>query len=252
MRMQDRSEIELTRQGAVDDRRFFLVGDDNSMVSVVRIGPLLEIVPEYRRETAGGTITLSFPDGSLVEAPVEFGDPIDVSFAGLALRVKPVTGPFSEAISDHCGVGLRLVERPDHRPGVDRGSIAGASLLGVGSLRRLEDAAADAGQPGEIDRRRFRMTFGVDGIGPHEEDDWIGREVEIGGARVKVRERVGRCAATTRDPEAGKVDLKTLHHISSYREDVHSEEPLPFGVYASIEKPGTVRLGDPVTAAPWP
>lgn len=246
LRMLPKQEVELTRQGAVDDRQFFLVGDDGAMVSATRIGPLLEIVPDYRRGPGGRSLSLSFPDGTVIDGAIEHGEPVDVSFYGLELQVLPVAGPFSEAISEHCGIRLRLVERPENRPGVDRGSIAGATLLGVGSLGRLEDAAAEAGEPGGIDQRRFRMTFGVDGIEAHEEDSWIGGEVRIGEALLRVHDRVGRCAATTRDPDAGEVDLKTLHHIRSYREDVVCEEGLPFGVYASVRTPGTVRLGDPV------
>lgn len=246
MRIQELSEVELTRQGAVHDRQFFLIGRDDTMISATRLGPLLEIVPDYTPTPGQRRLCLEFPDGSVVEGPVELMDPVAASFYGLELDVKPVAGPFSVAISQHCGVALRLVERPDNRPGVDRGSIAGATLLGVGSLRRLEGAAAEAGQPGEIDHRRFRMTFGIDGIEAHEEDRWINRDVEIGGARLRIHDRVGRCAATTRDPEAGDVDLKTLHHIRSYREHVDCEEGIPFGVYASVRSPGTVRLGDPV------
>jgi uncharacterized protein YcbX len=145
---------------------------------------------------------------------------------------------------------LRLVESPPNRNGVDRGAIGGVTLLGTGSIERLEEAAAEAGQPGPIDERRFRMNLGVSGIAPHEEDTWTDRKVRVGETAIEVREKVGRCAATTRDPEAGCVDLKTLHHIRSYREDVPSLEPLPFGVYASVKTPGTVRLGDPVEALP--
>ncbi len=244
--MQQLPEVELTRQGALHDRQFFLIDDADTMISATRLGPLLEIVPEYNPDPDGRTLSLSFPDGSVVAGPVEPAEPVEVSFFGLGLEVHSVAGPFSEAISGHCGVDLRLVERPMNRPAVDRGSIAGATLLGVGSLRRLEAAAAEAGQAGEIDFRRFRMTFGIDGIEAHEEDGWMDRDVEIGDARIRVHDRVGRCAATTRDPDAGEVDLKTLHHIRSYREGIESEEPLPFGVYASVRSPGTVRLGDPV------
>jgi uncharacterized protein YcbX len=250
MRMQELAEVELTRHGVIDDRVFFLVGDDGAMVSATRLGPLLEIVPEYRSDDADRHLTLNFPDGSVVQGPIEPETPIDVTFYGLELNVRPVAGPFSDAVSQHCGVDLRLVESPENRPGVDRGAIAGATLLGVGSLSRLEEAAAGAGQPGRIDPRRFRMNFGIDGIEPHEEDGWIDRLVEIGDAQIQIHERVGRCAATTRDPDAGNVDLKTLHHIRSYRGESDSPEPLPFGVFASIRRPGTVRLSDPVVPAP--
>jgi MOSC domain-containing protein len=247
MRLEELSEVELTKQGAVGDRDFFLVDENRKMISVTRLGPLVEIVPEHDRDA--GTLALRFPDGRVVSGEVDLGEAEPIRFYRLELQVRPVTGEFSAAISEHCGAQLRLMARPDNRPTVDRGSIAGATVLGVGSLERLAAAAGEAGQPGEVDRRRFRMTFGVDGIEPHEEDEWIGRQVRFGEAEVLVHDRVGRCAATTRDPESGAVDLKTLHHIGSYRDDVVSEEPIPFGVYASVREPGMVRLGDPVVPA---
>ncbi|MCB0827333.1 MAG: MOSC domain-containing protein [Solirubrobacterales bacterium] len=244
MRLEQLSQVELTRQGAVGDREFFLVDGKGSMISVTRLGPLVEIVADHDRDR--GSLALRFPGDRVVSGPVETGPPEPVRFYGLAVEARPVRGDFSGAISDHCGTGLRLMERPDNRPAVDRGSIAGVTLLGAGSLGRLESAAGEAGEAGPIDPRRFRMNFGVDGIGPHEEDDWIDRSVALGEAEIRVHDRVGRCAATTRDPDRGEVDLKTLHHIRSYRDDVVSDEPLPFGVYASVARPGLVRLGDPV------
>ncbi|MFA9400280.1 MAG: MOSC domain-containing protein [Acidobacteriota bacterium] len=244
MRMQELSRVELTRQGAVGDREFFLVDKEAALISATRLGPLLEIVPDRDRDA--GTLSLCFPGDRITSGPVETGAPEPVDFFGLTLNAEPVLGDFSDAISSHCGETLRLMARPGNRPGVDRGSIAGATMLGTGSLDRLAAAAADQGEPGPIDRRRFRMTFGIEGLEPHEEDGWIGEAVEIGGAELVVRDRVGRCAATTRAPDSGEVDLKTLHHIRSYRDGVESEEPLPFGVYASVGRPGTVSLGDPV------
>ena len=57
---------------------------------------------------------------------------------------------------------------------------------------------------------------------------------------------VGRCAVTTPDPETGVNDLDTLRMIKRYRGDVEGEEPLPFGVWGSVEQPGRVRVGDAV------
>jgi AcrR family transcriptional regulator len=108
----------------------------------------------------------------------------------------------------------------------------------------VETAISGADEP--VDARRFRMTFGIDGLAAHEEDSWIGREVRVGDALLRVEGNVGRCAATTRQPETGVVDFKTLHHLRAYRGEVPTTEPLPFGVHARVLEPGRVRLGDPV------
>lgn len=244
MRMQDMSEVELTADGIIGDREFFLADSNNDMVSATRLGPLLEIVPDY--DQPRNRLTLNFPDDLVIAEEIELGEPEAVAFYGQDFQARPVQGGFSEAISQHAGVELKLMARPEDRPGVDRGSWGAATLLGLASIERLEEAAAAGDQPGDIDQRRFRMSFGVDGIEAHEEDRWVGGSVMVGETEVFVQDLVGRCAATTRDPDRGNVDLKTLHHIKAYRGDIESNEPLPFGVYAGVKQPGTVRTGDPV------
>ena len=90
------------------------------------------------------------------------------------------------------------------------------------------------------------MTVGVDGLAAHAEDDWIGSRVRVGGAVVLVREHVGRCAVTTRDPDTGVRDLDTLGALAEYRAHIPTKEPLPFGVWCEVVEPGRVALGDSV------
>src|SRR5919197_759498 len=164
-----------------------------------------------------------------------------------ATRIRPlvaVLGDFSAALTDHCGNGrLRLFASPSQRGGLDRGRIGAVTLLSVASLQRLRE---QAGEAEAVDPRRFRMTFGVEGLDPHQEDSWLGREVKVGDAVVEVAGNVGRCALTTRQPDTGVVDFKTLHHLRAYRDDVPTTEPLPFGVHARVVHPGRVRVGDAV------
>ena len=89
------------------------------------------------------------------------------------------------------------------------------------------------------------MLFGIAGVRPHEEDDWLGRQVRVGDAVVRVLERVARCAITTQDPRTGERDLDTLRLIDGYR----PRDPaggICFGVWGDVVQPGRVRLGDPV------
>jgi uncharacterized protein YcbX len=241
LRMQQRDEVELTEDGVPGDRALFLVDERGAMVSATRLGPLVAVVPEH--DAGAGTLSLRFPSGEEVAGPVELGEPEDVRFYGLNLLARPVLGAFSAALSEQCGVSLRLVAAPADRPGVDRGRDGAVTLLSTASLERLRSEAGDA-QP--VDARRFRMTFGVEGLEAHEEDGWIGREVAAGGAVLNVAGNVGRCAATTRNADTGVVDFKTLHHLAGYRGQARTTERLPFGVHARVVEPGRVRLGDPV------
>jgi uncharacterized protein YcbX len=101
----------------------------------------------------------------------------------------------------------------------------------------------------EVDGRRFRMNFGIEGLGEHQEDEWLGRRVRLGEAVVVPQGNVGRCAVTTQNPDTGAPDVDTLKALAAYRRVVETTEPLPFGVHAAVEQPGRVRVGDTVEPA---
>lgn len=240
LRLRELEAADVTRDGIPGDRAFFLVGEDGTMVNAKRIGALVTVVADY--DAPAGRLALRFPDGRVLAGPVELGEPLPVRFHRTTLHARPVLGDFSAALSEHAGAPLRLLAAPPERPGVDRGRDGAVTLLSTGSLRRLQEVAA-ADEP--VDMRRFRMTFGVDGVEPHAEDGW--RDVRVGEALLRVRGNVGRCAITTRNAETGAVDFDTLHHLAAYRRDgIETTEPLPFGVHASVVEPGRVRVGDAV------
>lgn len=241
MRIASLEETALSRYGIPGDRAFYLVDGRRRMVNAKRVGGLLMIQPEF--DLAAGVLRLLFPDGSVCEENVSVGEPEAVTFFGVQAQARPVDGPFSAAISEFVGEELRLMARPEERPAVDRGEIAGITLLGGASVRRLEQ---QAGGSGEIDHRRFRMSVEFDGTEPHAEDEWVGRRLRTGGTTLRVNGHVGRCAVTTRNPESSERDLPVLKLLQSYRGDIPSEEPLPFGVYAAVREPGTIRVGDPI------
>jgi uncharacterized protein YcbX len=89
------------------------------------------------------------------------------------------------------------------------------------------------------------MLFEIDGVAPHEEDEWIGRQVQVGEAVLAPLGDVGRCVVTKCDPDTGISDLDTLGALSRYRPKGQTE-PLPLGVYSDVLVPGRVRVGDPV------
>jgi uncharacterized protein YcbX len=240
LRLRELGEADVTLDGIPGDRAFFLIDRDGTMVNAKRLGALLTVAAEH--DAAGGRLTLRFPDGRELTAPVELGEPLAVRFYRMTLQARPLRGDLSAALSEHAGAPLRLVAAPRERAGVDRGRDGAVTLLSTGSLRRLREQAAGAES---LDMRRFRMTFGIDGVAPHAEDGW--RDVRVGEALLRVRGNVGRCAVTTRNADTGQVDFETLHHLAAYRRDgIETTEPLPFGVHARVLEPGRVRVGDPV------
>lgn len=232
-------ELELTEAGPRGDRRFFLVDENGRLVNNKGLGILQQVHAAYDDETR--VLSLRLPAGETLQGEVSYDGAFDANFFGSPKRARRVTGPWSDALSQLTGRRLQLVE-PVERPAVDRGAGAAVTLLSTGSLAAL---ASELGVD-DVDGRRFRMHVYVDGVSPHAEDGWIGRRVRVGGAVVVPRGNVGRCAVTTQNPETGRPDLDTLKALAAYRRELETTEPLPFGVYATVEEPGTVRLGDAV------
>src|SRR5262249_31169425 len=224
--LQQLDECELTQAGVAGDRQFFLVDENDRLVNSKGLGVLQQIVPHY--EQAVDLLTLTFPDGTTVAEPVHCDGALDARFWGNNVRVRVVDGPWSEAISDFAGRGLRLVRAPGPAP--DRLRSGAATLLGTGSLRAMARALG----VDEVDGRRFGMTFGIDGLDEHGEDEWLGRRVRVGDAVVVPQGNVGRCAVTTQNPDTGAPDLDTLKALAAYRRDVETTEPLPFGIYVAV------------------
>jgi uncharacterized protein YcbX len=235
-------EAALGPRGVEGDREFFLVDPDGRMINDKECADLVRIRPDY--DSAAGTLAFTFPDGDVVGGAVTAGDPLRTRFwADRPVEAQLVPGPWSEAVSRFVGRPLRLVRAARPGGGVDRPR-GPVSILSTASLERLGEAAG-VGAP--VDGRRFRMLLGVDGVRPHEEDEWLGRPVRFGGAVVKPLGHVGRCAVTTQNPDTGRPDLDTLRTIRGYRDD--GTEPIPFGVYGAVLEPGLVRVGDRVEPA---
>jgi hypothetical protein len=240
MRLVEVDTIELEATGVRGDRRFYLVDDDGALVNAKRVPSLLTV----RAAVEDGRLVLRFPDDTTVEGEAtQLGERIETSFYGRPVEGRVVAGPWNDALSELAGKPVRVARTEREGDGYDRGAVAGASLVSTASLEALR-AAAGVARP--VDGRRFRMTVGIDTAEPHVEDGWIGSRVRLGAAAVVVREKVGRCSVTTRDPDSGLRDLDTLGTIAAYRGDVPTGEPLPFGVWCEVVEPGAVTVGDPV------
>lgn len=242
--LQLRDEVVLEEHGVTDNRRFHLVEPTGRRTGVLEIPTLVQIEADY--DATSERLALRFPDGRVVDGTVELGDATTSDFYGRPVPSRFVVGPWEEPLSEFAGRPLRLARSDAPGAGVDRGRGA-VSLV---SDESVEELARQAGEE-RVDARRFRMLVGVAGARPHEEDEWLGREVEIGEARVRFLGTVGRCAITTRDPDTGARDLDTLRLIRGYRgftEKRGGKRELDFGIYGDVVRPGRIRVGDAVSA----
>jgi hypothetical protein len=230
-------EITIERTGVPGNRQFLLLDERNRLFSGIRHGRMVTIVAEYLRDP--DRLSLRFPDGTVVEDEVRLGAAEAVELWDTHRPSHVVEGPFSAALSEFVGKPLRLL-RVDEEGGAWDEHVV--SLLSEASLEELE---RQSGHEGPVDGRRFRMLVTVAGVGPHEEDEWIGRRLQLGEAVVTVAETCVRCATTTQNPESGARDFDTLRLIPAYRGFADGKH-VEFGVYADVEEPGRVRVGDPV------
>ena len=231
--------VQLGPYGVRENRRFFLVDGRDEMVNATHLGMLNAVVSDY--DDKERRLSLRFPDGRLLEDEVRLGDEVKARFYSESVSARFVTGEWSEAISEYVGQPLRLVEAGDEGA-VDRGASGAISLVSRASLERLAARA----ERSSVDPRRFRMLIEVDGAGPHDEDSWVGRTLQVGDAVLRGRGHVGRCVMTNRHPETGEIDLQTLKILGRYRRDLDTTEPVAFGIYGEVVRPGQVGVGDPV------
>jgi uncharacterized protein YcbX len=241
LRLVQRDELMLESTGVAGNRAFYLVDDRARLVNGKLVGILTAVRADY--DGVDERLTMTFPDGSVVSETISLGLEIETRFFSRRPVARLVDGPWSDALSEFAGRRLRLVRADPDAGGVDRGRAGAVSLISTASVARLEGFADGR----EVDPRRFRMLIEVTGPAAHEEDEWVGRTVRIGGAVIDMRGHVGRCLVTTQAPETGVVDLPTLD-LLSYRRGLRTTEPLAFGVYGEIVEPGRVKLGDPVVA----
>jgi uncharacterized protein YcbX len=239
-RLRNVDSVQVGRHGVRENRRFFLIDADNEMVNATHLGPLQTILSDY--SDADRRLSLTFPDGRVLEDQIKLGNEVITRFYSDPFPARVVHGDWSEAISEHVGKELRLVEAGE-QGAVDRGPSGAITVISRASVDRLAQQAEHS----SVDPRRFRMLIEIDGVDAHEEDQWVGRTLHVGEAVLRGRGHVGRCVITNRDPDTGDITLQTLKVIGSYRRGLHTTEPIPFGIYGEIVQPGRIDVGDAVT-----
>ena len=106
------------------------------------------------------------------------------------------------------------------------------SLINLATVRSLEEQWGV-----DVDPLRFRANIYIDGAEPWQEFDWVGRDILIGDAVLRVDRRNGRCGATNVNPRTARRDLdipRSLRTAFGHKD---------LGVYLITRKAGTVNVG---------
>jgi hypothetical protein len=111
------------------------------------------------------------------------------------------------------------------------------SIINLASVAAVENAA---GSP--VNPLRFRGNVHAAGWPAWHEFELLGRELRIGGTRLKVVKRIQRCAATEVDPDTGIRDVpvpRTLMENFGHAD---------CGIYAEVIAGGAIADGDAIVS----
>lgn len=131
---------------------------------------------------------------------------------------------------------LRLAEVPGHAfTDIPDKAVSIIGLASIAELGRRTDA--------ELDPLRFRANVLFSGALPFAELDWVGREVLLGGVRLRVFKRTQRCAATEVNPATAERDARPPRWLMQHYG--HAD----MGIYATVLEGGRVAVGDSLELA---
>jgi len=110
------------------------------------------------------------------------------------------------------------------------------SIINLASVAAIETMVGAPVHP-----LRFRANLYVEGWRAWSELDMAGRELAIGGARLKVTKRIMRCAATNVDPDTGIRDLAIPATL------MQNLDHADCGIYARVIEAGEIKPGDAIS-----
>jgi uncharacterized protein YcbX len=246
---EDLAEAELEAAGVLGDRVLALVDQDTGRVATAKHPRLWRTLLKCSATRAGAGVRIRVPDGRTVDAADDDVDRTLSALLGRSVRltaVRPdgaeVERPAPEDVLEHgveAEVPFATLEIGQGTPGGTFVDYAPVHLISTATVAHIG-----------VEALRYRPNLVVetpDGR-PFAENDWVGREITVGGARLRGLLPTPRCSVPTlehgdlpRSPQAVR------RVLADNRVDVPGFGVLPCaGVYAEVVVGGTVRLGDPV------
>jgi MOSC domain-containing protein len=251
---------EVSRAGLAGDRRLAVVSLRTGKIASAKYPRRWRDMLTLSAEVMDGgeaAALITLPDGKTVrstDADVDgilsglLGEPVTLTAtppAGASLDRAVPEAVLRDGIA--AAVPATLIEIGAAAPPGTFVDFAPLHLITTATLALI--AELSPGRRADLERYRPNIVIGTGGSG-FTENDWVGRELRIGGDLVlRVIARTPRCAIPTlshgrlpRDTEALRVVAR--HNRVSPLPDV-DPEPCA-GVYAEVLQPGRISTGDPV------
>lgn len=261
-------QVEVLASGLMADRGWALIDVQTGKVASAKQPRLWRSLLQLRTEYHGGAdgadpagmVMITLPDGTAVQAGEPGADQVLSSFVGrpVALRQgrEPGTGidrAVPEEVLAH-GVGAEVafesLELARQAPGDSFVDYAPVHLITTATLAAVTRAVGTAPSP-----RVFRpnLLLATPGLSGYTENDWVGRQLAIGGqVRLELFQPTARCAVPTlahgQEPGNPQV-LRALARSNRLPVDGSGTQTCA-GVYAKVVSPGRVQVGDEVRVGP--
>lgn len=154
-------------------------------------------------------------------------------------HVELQSAELTAEITQRFGSGVELMKLKHGIP--DEGAVSVISLATIAGIGK------EAGL--ELDRRRFRanIVLETEHSEPFLEDKWVGGMLVFGESdprpAVSVTLCDERCMMLNLDPETAEQDARVMKTVVRLNKNYA-------GVYATVVRRGTIRVGDPVNLVP--
>jgi uncharacterized protein len=208
------AEVEVSWHGLAGDRRWAFIRNDLtqsgfSWLTLRERGDMSHYRPSF--------VEPDRPDKSATVVRTPSGSVFDIADPALGAEL--------------CPGGLRVIKQ-------DRGifDTFPLSLITTQTIARLGEMV---GAPLQVQRFRPNILVeSADGL-PFCEDAWVGCVLRIGGMRMRVDKRDGRCVVITIDPVTTARNPSILRAVAQDRQGC-------LGIYGSTVEPGHVAVNDAV------
>ena len=127
----------------------------------------------------------------------------------------------------------QILSAPDGFRFTDSRRSGYVSLLNLNSIEDLSRLAKE-----QIHPLRFRANLHFRGLPAWQEMEWIGRKIQIGGARLEILKAIDRCPATQVNPLTAQRDQDIVALLE--RNFDHNQ----CGIYAKVIQSGSISIQD--------